>query len=99
MDDLSLQGLGTSTAQEAKEYFSELEEHQIDFTYEGKPDDDALELAFSKKKVEERKEWLSKHTVREKPPRLHYHTLHTLSLSSCTHTQTDTHTHPPTLLS
>ncbi|OQR97211.1 DNA topoisomerase II [Thraustotheca clavata] len=51
-------GLGTSTAKEAKEYFSDLNTHQIAFTYEKEKDDDAIELAFSKKRIEDRKEWL-----------------------------------------
>ena len=52
-------GLGTSTAKEAKEYFSDMVRHKIDFSYTGTEDDASINLAFSKKKVEERKEWLS----------------------------------------
>ncbi|XP_021370186.1 DNA topoisomerase 2-alpha-like isoform X2 [Mizuhopecten yessoensis] len=52
-------GLGTSTAKEAKEYFSDMERHKIDFRYTGVEDDASITLAFSKKKVEERKEWLT----------------------------------------
>ncbi|XP_053728166.1 DNA topoisomerase 2-alpha isoform X2 [Synchiropus splendidus] len=52
-------GLGTSTAQEAKEYFSDMERHRIPFKYTGPQDDEAITLAFSKKKIEERKEWLT----------------------------------------
>ena len=33
--------------------------HKIDFSYTGTEDDASINLAFSKKKVEERKEWLS----------------------------------------
>lgn len=33
--------------------------HKIDFRYSGTEDDAAINLAFNKKKVEERKEWLS----------------------------------------
>lgn len=51
-------GLGTSTAQETKEYFSDLNTHQVGFTYEGEEDGDAIDMAFSKKRVEERKDWL-----------------------------------------
>ncbi|KAI9916196.1 hypothetical protein PsorP6_017912 [Peronosclerospora sorghi] len=51
-------GLGTSTAAETKEYFSDLQTHQIGFTYEGDGDADVIDMAFSKKRVEDRKEWL-----------------------------------------
>jgi len=52
-------GLGTSTAKEAKEYFSDMVRHKIEFRYSGTEDDAAINLAFNKKKAEERKEWLS----------------------------------------
>ncbi|MEQ2239902.1 DNA topoisomerase 2-alpha [Ilyodon furcidens] len=52
-------GLGTSTSQEAKEYFSDMQRHRIPFKYSGPKDDEAITLAFSKKKVDERKEWLT----------------------------------------
>ncbi|KAG2523814.1 hypothetical protein JM16_002302 [Phytophthora kernoviae] len=51
-------GLGTSTAAETKEYFSDLQTHQIGFTYEGDGDADVIDMAFSKKRVEDRKNWL-----------------------------------------
>ncbi|KAJ3448739.1 DNA topoisomerase/gyrase [Anaeramoeba flamelloides] len=51
-------GLGTSSATEAKEYFSNLDRHVIDFKYENEKDDQSINLAFSKKKIKERKEWL-----------------------------------------
>ncbi|XP_064478636.1 DNA topoisomerase 2-alpha-like [Ornithodoros turicata] len=51
-------GLGTSTAKEAKEYFSDMLRHRIRFRYQGGEDDRAIELAFSKKMVDQRKEWL-----------------------------------------
>lgn len=37
-------GLGTSTSKEAKEYFSDMDRHRIPFTYEGRQDDQAIEL-------------------------------------------------------
>lgn len=37
-------GLGTSTAKEAKEYFSDMERHRIPFEYGGSEDDDAIVL-------------------------------------------------------
>ena len=84
-------GLGTSTSAEAKDYFSNLDKHEINFcglsadecrivpvTYDSSDGDDEnpdvsrdiileqiksgsdmIDLAFSKKKVEERKGWLS----------------------------------------
>ncbi|PAV63041.1 hypothetical protein WR25_09079 isoform B [Diploscapter pachys] len=53
-------GLGTSTSKEAKEYFSDMARHRIRFRYAGQDDDSAVDLAFSKKKIEERKEWLTR---------------------------------------
>nr|CCA21933.1 predicted protein putative [Albugo laibachii Nc14]CCA24783.1 topoisomerase putative [Albugo laibachii Nc14] len=55
-------GLGTSTTEEAKEYFSDLATHQIDFSYKGEEDGDSIDMAFSKKRVEERKNWLRGYT-------------------------------------
>ncbi|GFS90370.1 DNA topoisomerase 2-alpha [Nephila pilipes] len=52
-------GLGTSTAKEAKEYFSDMRRHRIRFHYTGNEDDNAIQLAFSKKMVDMRKEWLT----------------------------------------
>ncbi|KAF8771269.1 DNA topoisomerase 2-alpha-like [Argiope bruennichi] len=52
-------GLGTSTAKEAKEYFSDMKRHRIRFHYTGTEDDNAIQLAFSKKMVDMRKEWLT----------------------------------------
>ncbi|EGD72949.1 DNA topoisomerase II, variant [Salpingoeca rosetta] len=51
-------GLGTSTPQEAKEYFSHMDDHQIPFSYEGDKDFEDIVMAFSKKHVEARKQWL-----------------------------------------
>lgn len=51
-------GLGTSTPKEAKDYFSAMEDHQKQFYYSGPEDDAAIDMAFSKKKIEERKQWL-----------------------------------------
>ncbi|XP_065280269.1 DNA topoisomerase 2-alpha-like [Dermacentor albipictus] len=51
-------GLGTSTAKEAKEYFMDMLRHRITFRYQGNEDDNAIELAFSKKMIEQRKDWL-----------------------------------------
>jgi DNA topoisomerase II len=55
--------LGTSTREEAIEYFSDLDKHKIDFTYTGHRDDEMIELAFHKKKAAERKTWLTAYEV------------------------------------
>ena len=52
-------GLGTSTSKEAKEYFSAMDLHRKEFRYDGVEDDALIDMAFSKKKVEERKVWLN----------------------------------------
>jgi len=52
-------GLGTSTSKEAKEYFSDMARHRIKFRYNGNQDDHSITLAFSKKEIEGRKEWLT----------------------------------------
>ena len=52
------QGLGTSTDKDAQNYFRLLNKHVIPFCTMDKDDHDLIDLAFSKKKVEERKEWL-----------------------------------------
>lgn len=51
-------GLGTSTAAEAKEYFSDLPKHLIDFHWNGDVSNDMIDMAFAKKRVEDRKMWL-----------------------------------------
>jgi len=52
-------GLGTSTSKEAKEYFSDMRRHRILFDYDGPSSDQAIELAFSKKMIANRKDWLT----------------------------------------
>ncbi|CAH2302238.1 DNA topoisomerase 2-alpha [Pelobates cultripes] len=64
-------GLGTSTSKEAKEYFAEMERHRIPFKYDGPRDDAAITLAFSRKKVEDRKEWLTNFMQDRRERRLH----------------------------
>lgn len=51
-------GLGTSTSKEGKEYFKDLTKHKKDFIWIDEQDGEAIELAFSKKKIEARKNWL-----------------------------------------
>ncbi|ETN77909.1 DNA gyrase/topoisomerase IV, A subunit [Necator americanus] len=62
-------GLGTSTSKEAKEYFSDMVRHRIRFKYGGTEDDNAVDMAFSKKKIEERKDWLTKWMAEKKERR------------------------------
>jgi DNA topoisomerase-2 len=50
-------GLGTSTAAEAKEYFSDLATHQLNFQWDENASD-VIDMAFAKKRVEDRKLWL-----------------------------------------
>lgn len=50
-------GLGTSTASEAKEIFKKLRENTIIYTYDDRTNY-FIELAFDKKKADNRKEWL-----------------------------------------
>ncbi|XP_069993753.1 DNA topoisomerase 2-alpha isoform X2 [Penaeus vannamei] len=52
-------GLGTSTSKEAKEYFNDMVRHRIRFNYGGAQDDHSIQMAFSKKAIEQRKEWLT----------------------------------------
>jgi DNA topoisomerase-2 len=49
-------GLGTSTAKEFKEYFKH--KKIVQFQHDGKRSDDAIDLAFNKKRADDRKEWL-----------------------------------------
>ncbi|XP_071690080.1 DNA topoisomerase 2 [Rutidosis leptorrhynchoides] len=51
-------GLGTSTGKEGAQYFSDIDKHKKDFIWADDEDGDAIELAFSKKKIEARKNWL-----------------------------------------
>lgn len=53
-----IQGLGTSTPQEGREYFGDLGKHKKDFVWDDEQDGSAIEMAFSKKKAEDRKTWI-----------------------------------------
>lgn len=52
-------GLGTSTTAEAKEYFQNLDLHSLEFSYETAEDDECIDLAFNKKRADDRKEWIN----------------------------------------
>ena len=49
-------GLGTSTAVEGREYFESM--NTVRFQWD-EPSDDAIDLAFNKKRADDRKEWLA----------------------------------------
>lgn len=51
-------GLGTSSIEESQEYFNDLDRHHKDFETMKENEAELIELAFSKKKADERKEWL-----------------------------------------
>ena len=51
-------GLGTSTAKEAKEYFSALASHKIDFEFVDNEDMEVVDMAFNKRFADRRKTWL-----------------------------------------
>lgn len=51
-------GLGTSTTEDAQEYFNDLDKHHKEFHTMKDEEAGLIELAFSKKKADERKEWL-----------------------------------------
>ena len=56
-------GLGTSTRDEAKEYFKSL--NIINYSYTGTISDDSIDLAFNKAKADDRKDWLKGYTREE----------------------------------
>ena len=51
-------GLGTSTAEEAKKYFKDLK--LLEYKYTGPKSDEGIDLAFNKKRTDDRKDWLTK---------------------------------------
>lgn len=51
-------GLGTSTTEDAQVYFSDIDKHYKDFDTMKEDEVQLIDLAFSKKKADERKEWL-----------------------------------------
>lgn len=65
-------GLGTSTAAEAREYFSNVERHRLRFLWGGRDapvgagaprdaEDELIEMAFARDRVDERKRWLEQY--------------------------------------
>lgn len=55
-------GLGTSTAEEARDYFRRVNELTQTFTYGTTEDSEAIVLAFKKTNTKERKEWIMANT-------------------------------------
>ena len=53
-------GLGTSTPEEAKDYFRNM--MITNYVYNGKTSDDSIDLAFNKKRADDRKKWLMKYS-------------------------------------
>ncbi|CAI2189641.1 7136_t:CDS:2, partial [Funneliformis geosporum] len=51
-------GLGTSTAEEAKKYFKDLKKHRKPFRPIQTDERELIDMAFNKKKADDRKEWL-----------------------------------------
>ena len=51
-------GLGTSTSIEAKQYFSDLPQHELTFTWGSDQDGALIEKAFAKSMADARKDWL-----------------------------------------
>lgn len=59
-------GLGTSTSAEGREYFRNLEQHLTSFVWEDMEHEaDLVDMAFSKKRVDERKEWITNFSATE----------------------------------
>lgn len=54
-----LKGLGGSDKEDAKIYFSDLKRHLLTFRYGGEDDKVNIDMAFSKQRAEDRKQWLS----------------------------------------
>ena len=61
-------GLGTSTADEARSYFSHLDKHLVPFSHVGDGDRDfeRLDMAFRGHRAADRREWLLGHLENEK---------------------------------
>lgn len=51
-------GLGTSTSKQFKKYLDNIDDHLIQFNISDKKDLDLIDLAFNKKRADDRKKWL-----------------------------------------
>lgn len=54
-------GLGTNSSKEAQEYFARMDSHSIEMEFIAQTSGDALDMAFSKVRAEDRKQWLLRH--------------------------------------
>lgn len=52
-------GLGTSTSKEGKDYFKNIKDHRMEFRWTGEQDDELIDLAFNKKRADDRKDWIN----------------------------------------
>lgn len=52
-------GLGTSGAKEGREYFENIDKHRLTFVRNTERDEERIVMAFSKDKIEERKQWIT----------------------------------------
>lgn len=57
------QGLGTSKSEDARKYFSALDKHRLAFNPVESEDRALIDMAFNKKKADDRKEWLRQFKV------------------------------------
>jgi C-terminal associated domain of TOPRIM len=60
---IMFQGLGSSEDSDGRDYFSHMGKHMIPFAPTQEGDRELIDLAFSKKKADERKEWLRQFKV------------------------------------
>ena len=58
-----VQGLETSTTKEGWKYFEDITDHKKDFVQVDDQDGSHTELAFSKKRIADRKQWLTNFQV------------------------------------
>ena len=68
--ELTAQGLGTSTAADAKRYFGDMDAHRLKFKPSSETDRELIDMAFNKKKADDRKDWLRGFVVRRPSSRL-----------------------------
>ena len=55
--------MGTSKDEDARDYFRDMKRRPIPFSTSKEGDRELIELAFSKKKADDRKEWLRQFKV------------------------------------
>jgi DNA topoisomerase-2 len=60
---MTRKGLGTSTSKDAKKYFNDLDRHRLAFETIKTEDRALIDMAFNKKKADDRKEWLRQFKV------------------------------------